>query len=196
MQYIQEVTDSEAECNQATESNESSSSDKKLEDNTKLPTENETESIEPFSKSMEDENDNDKSILNVEDLIDDDCQDKALKVDMMIEKPKPATKPLNFQVHVKEETQILQIQESACCDYKAKYDKLVEQHERTGDQLRSVSHNLELVTRQLVARDGDMVQYMDTVSHLFNLVSVSVSSESNYVVNIVSLFSEREGSRS
>ena len=172
MQYIQEVTDSEADCNQATESNESSLSDKKLEDNTKLPTEKETESKEPFSRSMEDENDNDKSILNVEDLIDDDCQDKALKVDMIIEKPKPATKPLNFQVIVKEETQSLQIQETACCDYKAKYHKLVEQHERTGDQLRTVSRNLELVTRQLVDRDGDMVQYMDTVSHLFNLVSV------------------------
>ena len=174
LQYIQEVTDSEADCNQgqATESNESSLSDKNTEDNTKLPTENETESKEPFSRSMEDENDNDKSILNVEDLIDDDCQDKALKVDKIIEKPKPATKPLNLQVHVKEETQSLQIQDSACCNYKAKYDKLVEQHERTGDQLRTVSRNLELVTRQLVDRDGDMVQYMDTVSHLFNLVSV------------------------
>ena len=45
------------------------------------------------------------------------------------------------------------------------------QHERAGDQLRTVSRNLELVTRQLVARDGDMIHYMDTVSQLFNLVS-------------------------
>ena len=47
------------------------------------------------------------------------------------------------------------------------------QHERAGDQLRTVSSNLELVTRQLVTRDGDMMDYMDTVSHLFNLVSVT-----------------------
>ena len=176
MQFIQECTDSEADCNQATESNESSSSAKKFEDDTKSANENENGMKEPPAESMEEDNDNDKSILNVEDLIDDECQEKDLKVDMIKEKLKPANKPFNLQVHVKEETQNLQTQENACCDYKARYDKLLKQHERMGDQLRTVSRNLELVTRQLVARDGDMVDYMDTVSHLFNLVSIDIES--------------------
>ena len=170
MQFIQECTDSEADCNQATDSHESSSSENKFEDDTKSTNENGMK--EPPAESMEEDNDNDKSILNVEDLIDDECQEKDLKVDMIKEKLKPANKPFNLQVNVKEETQNLQTQENACCDYKARYDKLLKQHERMGDQLRTVSRNLELVTRQLVARDGDMVDYMDTVSHLFNLVSL------------------------
>merc|ERR1712110_967381 len=87
LQYIQACTDSEADCNQATESNESSSSEKKFEDNTKSTNENETGMKEPPAENMEEDNDNDKSILNVEDLIDDDCQEKDLKVDMKIEKP-------------------------------------------------------------------------------------------------------------
>ena len=64
-----------------------------------------------------------------------------------------------------------QASENTFCDNKTKYEKLVRQHERAGDQLRTVSRNLELVTRQLVARDGDMMHYMETVSQLFNLVS-------------------------
>ena len=121
---------------------------------------------------MEDENDdNDKSILNVEDLMDDECHDTntVFKDEMQFEKPKPANTPVNLVKD--EESKILEAIGHACCDYRAKYEKLVRQHERAGDQLRTVSRNLELVTRQLVARDGDMMHYMDTVSQLFNLVS-------------------------
>ena len=151
--------------------------DQKLEHDTEEPNVIETESKESPPKSTEDENDdNDKSILNVEDLMDDECLNTktAFKDVMKIEKPKPANTPVNPQVKGQfkdEETEILQAIGHACCDYRAKYEKLVRQHERAGDQLRTVSRNLELVTRQLVARDGDMMHYMDTVSQLFNLVS-------------------------
>ena len=67
-----------------------------------------------------------------------------------------------------------QASENTFCDNKTKYEKLVRQHERAGDQLRTVSRNLELVTRQLVARD--MMHYMDTVSHLFKPVGESLYS--------------------
>ena len=186
MQYIQEVTDSEAESNQPKDNNESTLYDQKLEQDPEEPNVIVTESIQPDEpppkpKSTEDENDdNDKSVLNVEDLLDDDCHEvnPVFKDEIKIEEPKPVITPVD--PHVKDEGQVkdaetdtLQANEHACCDYKAKYDKLLMQHERAGDQLRTVSSNLELVTRQLVTRDGDMMDYMDTVSHLFNLVSVT-----------------------
>ena len=114
---------------------------------------------------------------------------------MKIEKPKPANTPVNPQVKGQfkdEETEILQAIGHACCDYRAKYEKLVRQHERAGDQLRTVSRNLELVTRQLVARDGDMMHYMDTVSHLFNLVS---RTSFNILMRIISYLLRLRGGR-
>ena len=183
MQYIQEVTDSEAERNQATDNNDSTLYDQKLEQDPEEPNVIETESKqpdEPPPKSKEDENDdNDKSVLNVEDLLDDDCHEvnPVFKDEIKIDELKPVITPVD--PHVKGEGQVKdaetdtpQTNEHACCDYKAKYDQLLRQHERAGDQLRTVSSNLELVTRQLVTRDGDMMDYMDTVSHLFNLVSM------------------------
>ena len=103
--------------------------------------------------------------------MDDDCHDTntVFKDEMKIEKPKPTNTPVNPQVKGQfedEETEFLRAIGHACCDYRARYEKLVRQHERAGDQLRTVSRNLELV-----ARDRDMMHYMDTVSHLFNLVS-------------------------
>ena len=59
-----------------------------------------------------------------------------------------------------------------CCDYKAKYEKLLEQHRRTEEMARRLSTDLATVSRQLVARDKTMVTYMDTVSQLFTLVSI------------------------
>ena len=107
--------------------------------------------------------------------MDDECHDTyTVFKDERIEKPKPKNKPVNPQVKGQfkdEETEFLRAIGHACCDFRAKYEKLLRQHERAGDQLRTVSRNLELVTRQLVARDGDMIHYMDTVSQLFNLVS-------------------------
>ena len=67
--------------------------DQNFEHDTEEPNVIETESKEPPPKSKEDENDdNDKSILNVEDLLDDDCHDTntGFKDVMKIEKPKPA----------------------------------------------------------------------------------------------------------
>ena len=61
-----------------------------------------------------------------------------------------------------EETQIQQASENTCCDNKTRYQL----GGRAGDQLKTVSRNLELVPRD---GDGDMMHYIVN-SHLFNLV--------------------------
>ena len=209
MQHIQESTDSEADSNQVYDEKISVKSPDPTSPKTYVRKDDVVESmgdhkIEPHnyeSKSettpleiMEDENDDDNSILNVEDLIDDN--DNASKVDLTNEKSRPTESHLNLKVNrvvpLKEESQTLQTNDETCCNYKLKYEKLLEKHERTGDQLRTMSSNFELVSRQLVTRDVDMMDYMDTVSHLFNLVRLTNLRQ--LLLCLFGLFSEWKGS--
>ena len=128
-------------------------------------------------EEMDDEED---SIQNVDELMDEERKFSEDIIDAVNrrfqsqrgklnstedERPKAPNTPLDVVLTEVAETV------PGCCDYKAKYEKLLEQHRRTEEMARRLSTDLATVSRQLVARDKTMVTYMDTVSQLFTLVS-------------------------
>ena len=137
----------------------------------------ENEKSEEVPEEVDDEED---SIQNVDELMDEERKFSEDIIDAVnrrfqsqrgkinsTEDERPKASNTTLDVVLTEVAEAV----TGCCDYKAKYEKLLEQHRRTEEMARRLSTDLATVSRQLVARDKTMVTYMDTVSQLFTLVS-------------------------
>ena len=137
----------------------------------------ENEKSEEVPEEVDDEED---SIQNVDELMDEERKFSEDIIDAVnrrfqsqrgkinsTEDERPKASKTTLDVVLTEVAETV----PGCCDYKAKYEKLLEQHRRTEEMARRLSTDLATVSRQLVARDKTMVTYMDTVSQLFTLVS-------------------------
>ena len=137
----------------------------------------ENEKSKEVPEDMDDEED---SIQNVDELMDEERKFSEDIIDAVnrrfqsqrgklnsIEDEKSKAPNTTLDIVLTEVAEAV----TGCCDYKSKYEKLLEQHRRTEEMARRLSTDLATVSRQLVARDKTMVTYMDTVSQLFTLVS-------------------------
>ena len=116
----------------------------------------------------------DMSILNVDDLMEDQEEETKVIDSKTITLPSTAVVPCPNETLTEEVklTEIIPVEVGGgCCGYKAKYEKMLEQQSKTEEQLRQVHTNLKMVTEQMVAREKMMQSYMETVSQLCNLVS-------------------------
>ena len=138
------------------------------------------EENEKSKEVPEDTDDEEDSIQNVDELMDEERKFSEDIIDAVNRRFQSQRGKLNSIEDEKSKapntTLDLELTEVAeavtgCCDYKSKYEKLLEQHRRTEEMARRLSTDLATVSRQLVARDKTMVTYMDTVSQLFTLVS-------------------------
>ena len=137
----------------------------------------ENEKSKEVPEDMDDEED---SIQNVDELMDEERKFSEDIIDAVNRRFQSQRGKLNSIEDEKSKAPnatldlvLTEVAEAVtgCCDYKSKYEKLLEQHRRTEEMARRLSTDLATVSRQLVARDKTMVTYMDTVSQLFTLVS-------------------------
>merc|ERR1719300_51330 len=108
----------------------------------------------------------DKSIINADELFDDEPKEEKKGVDDELREEKkvvddfakvdPCVSPLN---ETKPTPNIVVTNEEGnlgkadCCKYKEKYEELLRQHALTDETLRQLNSSLTLVTQQLRARD-------------------------------------------
>ena len=135
------------------------------------------------SLKVNDSSSNENSIQNVEELLEDYLKDDNEVPNIITanshNKSQP-TKVITTVTEVQEEKvfkeEAQKVVESVndvggCCGYKAKYESLLDQQNKTEAILRQVNSNLTSVTRELMSRDRTMQKYIEAVSHIFNLVS-------------------------
>ena len=143
----------------------------------------EEEDIEVIDKELADLRPEDRSILHVNELLEDqeeetrviDIDSKTITLPPTEVVPCPSEESTDGVVlHEAAEEIPLEVG-GGCCGYKAKYDKLLKEQSKTEEQLRQVDNNLKMVTEQMVSREKMMQSYMETVSQLCNLVRMNYS---------------------
>merc|ERR1719300_450795 len=108
----------------------------------------------------------DKSIINADELFDDEPKEEKKVVDDFA-KVDPCVSPLN---ETKPTPNIVVTNEEGnlgkadCCKYKEKYEELLRQHALTDETLRQLNSSLTLVTQQLRARDETVHMYIEAVN--------------------------------
>ena len=119
----------------------------------------------------------DKSIINADELFDDEPKeekkgvndeskeekkvvDDFAKVDPCVS-PLIETKPTPNIVVTNEEGNLGKVD---CCKYKEKYEELLRQHALTDETLRQLNSSLTLVKQQLRARDETVHMYIEAVN--------------------------------
>ena len=109
-----------------------------------------------------------KSVLDVNDLLDDNLEDnmedrKVPGPEVSEEQP---TESLATTEKMKTNTQF----QATCCPFKRRYESLLEKLKKSDNLIQQLNSDLKTVTKQLVSRDETMQRFMENVEKLINQV--------------------------